>query len=55
MEDEPILQMGTEKMIPLYAYNKHSQSSSLTDVNGRMDSRQIIRQLYLVQGWVRDQ
>jgi hypothetical protein len=40
MEHEPILQMGSDRMLPRYATTSHSQSSSLTSVNGRMGSTQ---------------
>jgi hypothetical protein len=40
MEHEPILQMGTDKMIPNMHITCQSQSSSLTSVNGRMGSPQ---------------
>jgi hypothetical protein len=34
MMKEPILQMGTDKMIPRYAFHNHSWSDYLIEVNG---------------------
>jgi hypothetical protein len=40
MEHEPILQAGSNRKLPRYAYHKPFKSSSLTSVNGRTDSTQ---------------
>jgi hypothetical protein len=38
MKEEPILQMGTEKMIPRYLHNKLSTIIFQREVKGEVDS-----------------